>query len=56
MYIVFAIAEVAIAIFLGVRITKMSPTTARFCYLLYTFLTGLTFSSSATSFAFSLII
>ena len=44
MYVVFAIIEVVIAIYLGVRITKMNPTTARFCYLLYTFLTGLTFS------------
>lgn len=45
MYIVFAIVEIVIAIFLGVRITKMSPTTAKFCYLLYACLTGLTFSS-----------
>lgn len=45
MYIVFAIVEIALAIFLGVRITKMKPATAKFCYLLYTCLTGLTFSS-----------
>lgn len=45
MYVVFAIVEIALAIFLGVRITKMSPTTAKFCYLLYACLTGLTFSS-----------
>ena len=45
MYVVFAIVEIALAIFLGVRITKMSATTARICYLLYSFLTGLTFSS-----------
>ena len=45
MYIIFSIVEIALAIFLGVRVTKMSPTTAKFCYLLYTCLTGLTFSS-----------
>ena len=45
MYIVFAIVEIVLAIYLGVRITKMSPTTAKFCYLLYACLTGLTFSS-----------
>ena len=45
MYVVFAIIEIALAIFLGVRITKMNPTTAKVCYLLYAFLTGLTFSS-----------
>ena len=45
MYIIFSIIEIALAIFLGVRITKMSPTTAKICFLLYSFITGLTFSS-----------
>ena len=45
MYIVFAIVEIVLAIFLGVRVTKMKPTTAKFCYLLYACLTGLTFSA-----------
>lgn len=40
-YIVFAIAELVIAIFLSVRITKMQPTTAKILYILYTLLTGL---------------
>lgn len=44
-YWIFAVAEVAIALYLSIRIQKMSPTAARICYLLYTFLTGLTFST-----------
>lgn len=44
-YWILVVAELLLAIFLSARIHKMSPTTARICYLLYTFLTGLTFSS-----------
>ena len=44
-YWIFAVAEVAIALYLSIRIQKMHPTTAKVCYLLYTFLTGLTFST-----------
>lgn len=44
-YWIFAVVEIGIAIFLSARIAKMSTTSARICYLLYTFLTGLTFSS-----------
>lgn len=44
-YWIFAVAEVAIALYLSIRIQKMSPTAAKVCYLLYTFLTGLTFST-----------
>ena len=44
-YWILAIAEIGIAIFLSVRIRKMNPMTAKILYLLYTFLTGLTFSS-----------
>lgn len=44
-YWIFAIVEVGLAIFLSARIHKMKPTTAKIVYLLYTFLTGLTFSS-----------
>lgn len=40
-YAVFAIAELAIAIFLSVRITKLKPLTAKILYILYTLLTGL---------------
>lgn len=44
-YWIFAIIEIGLAIFLSARIHKMSATTARLTYLLYAFLTGLTFSS-----------
>ena len=45
MYLVLAIVEIGIVIFLSARITKMSPTTARIAFLLYSFVTGLTFAS-----------
>lgn len=44
-YWILVILELAVAIFLSVRIHKMKPTTAKICFLLYAFLTGLTFSS-----------
>lgn len=44
-YIFLIIAEVGIAIFLSARIGKMSSTTAKVLYLLYTALSGLTFSA-----------
>ena len=43
--ILFVILELGLAIFLAARIHKMQPTTARICYLLYSFITGLTFAS-----------
>ena len=55
-YIVLVILEVAVAIFLSVRITKMSKMTATICYLLYTFLTGLTFGGIFVAFKLSSII
>lgn len=44
-YIALVIIELIVVIFLSARITKMSPTTAKICFLLYSFLNGLTFSS-----------
>ncbi len=44
-YIFLVITELIVAIILSARITKIKPTTAKFLYLLYSFLTGLTFSS-----------
>ena len=44
-YWILLIVELGLAIFLSARIHKMSPITANICYLLYTFFTGLTFSS-----------
>jgi hypothetical protein len=40
-----AIIELALVIILSARITKMNPTTARILFILYSFVTGLTFSS-----------
>lgn len=39
------IVELGLVIFLSARIAKMSPTTAKVCFLLYAFVSGLTFSS-----------
>lgn len=44
-FIFAVIAELITVIFLTARIKKMSPTSARIAFLLYSFLTGLTFSS-----------
>lgn len=44
-YLILVIIEIGVAVFLSVRIRKMSPMTAKILYLLYTFLTGLTFSA-----------
>lgn len=44
-YIFLVILELGVAIFLSARIAKMSPVTAKTCYLLYSFLSGLSFSS-----------
>ena len=44
-YWILILVELGVAIFLSVRIHKMQPTTAKICYLLYSFLTGLTFST-----------
>lgn len=44
-YLTLAIIEIALVVILSARITKMSPTTARILFILYSFVTGLTFSS-----------
>lgn len=44
-FIGILIAELALVIFLSARITKMSPTTAKIAFLLYSFVSGLTFST-----------
>lgn len=44
-YIFIAIIEFILVIYLSARITKMSPTTARICFLLYSFITGITFGA-----------
>ncbi len=45
LYWVFLILEVALVLFFSVRVHKMNPTTAKICFLLYSFVSGLTFSS-----------
>lgn len=44
-FIVYAILEIGLVIFLSSRIHKMSDTTAKICFLIYSFVTGLTFST-----------
>lgn len=44
-YIIITIIEFALVIYLSARITKMSPTTARISFLLYSFITGITFGA-----------
>jgi hypothetical protein len=44
-YIIFVVVELALVVYLSARITKMQPTTAKICFLLYSFVSGLTFSS-----------
>lgn len=44
-YIVFVIVELVLVIFLASRIFKMQPTTAKISFLLYSFVSGITFSS-----------
>lgn len=45
LYWLFAIIELGLVIFLSARIRKMSTTTARICFIVYSFISGLTFSS-----------
>ncbi len=50
-YVFLIIIELAIAIFFSVRLSKMSKITAIICYLLYSFITGITFSTIFIAFA-----
>ena len=42
-YIILAILEIILVIFLSARITKMNPTTAKITFLIYSIISGLTF-------------
>ena len=44
-YVVLIVAELVVVIWLSARIRKMSPMAAKIMFCLYSFLTGLTFSS-----------
>lgn len=45
LYFVLAIVEIVLVISLSARINKMNPITAKISFILYAFVTGLTFSS-----------
>ena len=53
---IFIVLELVVVIYLSFRITKMSPTTAKVCFLLYSFISGLTFSSIFVYYELSSII
>ncbi len=44
-YVIVVIVELGLALFLSARIQRMSNSTAIFCYLLYSFVTGISFST-----------
>lgn len=44
-YYILAIIEIIIVLVLSARVMKMSATSARICFILYSFVSGLTFSS-----------
>ena len=55
MVIIFVIIELALVIYFSTRIAKMQPTAAKISYLLYAFVSGLTFSSIFVYFEISSI-
>lgn len=55
-YIVLLLIEFGLAIFLSARIHKMSSSMATFCYLLYSFITGITFSTIFMAFDMKVLI
>lgn len=55
-YWLLVIVELGVAIFFSVRISKMSKLTATICYLLYSFITGITFSTIFIFYSLSSII
>lgn len=55
-YFILIIAEIVVVIWLSARIRKMKPITAKILFCLYSFLTGLTFSSIFVVFEITSII
>ena len=43
-FLIYAIIEIGLVIFFSLKIRTMSSITAKICFLLYSFVTGLTFS------------
>lgn len=56
LWIVFAIVEIILVIFLSARIRKMNVMTAKMCFIVYSFVSGLTFSSIFITYKISSII
>lgn len=50
------IIELVVAVLMGFRIQKMNPLTAKICYILYSIVTGVTFSTIFITFEMSSII
>ena len=50
------IVELVVAVLMGFRIQKMKPLTAKICYILYSIVTGITFSTIFLTFEMSSII
>ena len=53
---IIIILEFALVIFFSARVHKMKPMTARICFLLYSFVSGLTFSSIFVGFELSSVL
>lgn len=53
---ILIILELGLVIFFSARVHKMKPTTAKICFLLYSFVSGLTFSSIFLAFEISSVI
>lgn len=53
---ILIILEFGLVIFFSARVQKMKPTTAKICFLLYSFVSGLTFSSVFLGFEISSVI
>ena len=50
------VIELVVAVWMGFRIQKMKPLTAKICYILYSVVTGVTFSTIFITFEMSSII
>ncbi len=55
-YIILIIVELLLVIVLSARVMKMNPATAKACFLLYSFVSGLTFSAIFIAFNITSII
>lgn len=56
LFYILLILEFGLVIFFSARVHKMKPTTARICFILYSFVSGLTFSSIFLGFEIGSII